>query len=151
MKNRILLMFLAVGGLLLCSNSSQAAIPTDVTSLSRTISELSNLPANHQSQVAAAIKRALIVKEITTNHELLNRSFTESTTEKESSPQTNSTRTPGTINTNDYPSTRYRQPTSTESKPGTRYSTGAGVSQSIDGDTSKPASTNARQVQPRGR
>jgi hypothetical protein len=70
MCNKVLLMLLAIGGLLFFSPSSFAATKNNpkITNLSRTITELSNLPAGNESLVASAIKRALLVKEMTGTH-----------------------------------------------------------------------------------
>jgi hypothetical protein len=66
MKNQIILLSLAIGGLLITSHSAVAASP-EVTQLSRTITNLIDLDADSQNLVTKAIDRALIVKEIQNN------------------------------------------------------------------------------------
>jgi hypothetical protein len=74
MKNKSLLMLLAIGGLLLSPHSSYATTKTnpEITNLSQTISELVNLAPDNQLLVAAAIHRALIAKELTSNQKPTN-------------------------------------------------------------------------------
>jgi hypothetical protein len=74
MRNKVLLMFLAIGGLLLSPHSSYAATQTNAE-IAQTISKLANLAPAHQDLVEAAIQRALIVKEITKESALTERSL----------------------------------------------------------------------------
>jgi hypothetical protein len=71
MKNKFLLMFLAIGGLLIGVNSYYK--PTAVTTranagLSKTITNLIELDPNSQSLVEESISRALSVKDINKNN-----------------------------------------------------------------------------------
>jgi hypothetical protein len=70
MKNKILLVFLTFGGLILSPHSSYAttkANTEDVTNLSRTITKVVKMPTNNQDLIKAAIDRALIAKQISNN------------------------------------------------------------------------------------
>jgi hypothetical protein len=74
MKNKVLLMFLAIGGLLLSPHSSYATTQTN-TEIAQTIAKLTNLAPTHQDLVEAAIQRALIAKEIKKESALTERSL----------------------------------------------------------------------------
>jgi hypothetical protein len=100
MQNKILLVFLAFGGLLLFPHSSYAATNanTNVTNLSRNISELANLALTNQELIEAAIQRALIVKEITGDQKSPDRSPKRDDSIIQSQIQTGQER-PSTLNT----------------------------------------------------
>jgi hypothetical protein len=66
-KNKIILLSLAVSGLLITAPNAYATTNQEVSKLSSTIADLVKLDANHQSLVEKAIDRALIVKEIQNN------------------------------------------------------------------------------------
>jgi hypothetical protein len=64
MKNQIILLSLAISGLLITAHSVSATTNEKDTNISRTITDLVKLDANHQNLVEKAIDRALVVKKI---------------------------------------------------------------------------------------